>query len=83
MKPGPSGEDSGALPIDTNIIAAATPKRPQHEPINPKAGSSPNQSVAAHPTTGLGLQCAGGRQRSQHGHAKARQGDGAQVPRWS
>ena len=50
MKPGPSGEDSGALPIDTNIIAAATPKRPQHEPINPKAGSSPNQSVAAHPT---------------------------------
>jgi hypothetical protein len=47
-KPDPSGEDSGALPIDTGIVTAATPKQPQVECINPKAGS-PNEPMATHP----------------------------------
>ncbi len=48
-KPDPSGENSGAVPVETTGIGAAgTAKQPQGERTNPKAGS-PNEPMAAHP----------------------------------
>ena len=81
-KPDPTGKGSGAVPVETGLAPrdgqAAAGRTHQSQGRVPKRTHGSTSS-----RTGCGPQCAGGRQRSQPSHAKARQGDGEQVSRWS